>query len=53
MWVVIEDNKAYKCPPNKFCNLSGFCENIECYPYGYGYPYEIKIDISKFDGGDV
>ena len=51
--VVIEDNKAYKCPPNKFCNVSGFCENIECYQYGYGSPYEIKIDISKFDGNDV
>ena len=33
-YVRFEDNKAYKCPPSKFCNYHGLCENLECLPYG-------------------
>lgn len=63
--IVIEDNKAYKCPPSKFCNYLGLCENVECAPYGaYGgiiikkrenplEPDRLEIDISKFDGSDI
>ena len=49
--IVIEDNKAYQCPPSKFCNFNyGLCENTECVNYSIK---DLDIDIKKFDGSDV
>jgi hypothetical protein len=52
--IIYEDNAAYKCPSNKFCNHNfflGVCENIDCLPYTENKP--ILMDSSKFDGSDV
>jgi hypothetical protein len=53
--VVTKDNKAYKCPPNKYCNYDingvGICENVNCYQYNNKYIQ--NMDINKFDGNDV
>jgi hypothetical protein len=52
----IEENKAYKCPSNKYCNFNGICENVNCIEYVNEYVNKHEpnyMDISKFDGSDV
>ena len=53
--IVTNENKAYKCPPNKFCNFAGqvgICENVDCTPYPFYNKYK-EMDFRKFDGSDV
>ena len=41
--IITNENKAYKCPPNKFCNFAGqagICENTDCSPYPFFNKYK-------------